>query len=136
MMCFAFVACDNKDNSSPIPVAELKTAVVSHQQETTFRTSEENLTAKLVAVADSRCPSNAVCITAGSANVTFNVSEGTNETDVSVIFSGDGKNSGSQEFKLGGQTFNMTVTEVLPYPKTSTAPALEDYRISVSIERK
>lgn len=136
LICFAVMACDNKNDSNPVPVAELKTAVVSNQQVTSFRTSDDELAAKLIAVSDSRCPSNAVCIVAGSANLTFNVSDGKNQTDVHVVFSGDEKNSGSQEFKLGDRTYNLTVTEVLPYPKTSTNPSLEEYEISVSIEKK
>lgn len=136
LMWFAVTACDNKKESSPEPLVELKTAVVSNQQETSFRTSDEQLTAKLIAVSDSRCPANAVCIVAGSADVTFNVSDGTNQTDVRVVFSADSKIPGSQDFKLGDQVYNLTVTEVLPYPKTSTNPTLEEYKVKVSIEKK
>ena len=136
LIWFAVIACDSKNDSNPTPHAELKTAVVSNKQETSFRTSDDELKAKLTAVADSRCPMNVTCIVAGSANVTFDVSDGTNHTDVQVVFSSDGKNSGSQDFTLGGHTYILTVTSVLPYPETSKTPALEEYKVSVSIEKK
>ena len=136
LIWFAVIACDSKNDSNPAPHAELKTAVVSNKQETSFRTSDDELKAKLTSVADSRCPMNVTCIVAGSANLTFNVSDGTSQTDVSVVFSSDGKNSGNQEFKLGSHTYNLTVTTVLPYPETSRTPTLEEYEVSVSIEKK
>ena len=134
LICFATVGCDKKEDA--IPQAELNTTVISSQKQSAVRTSGDDLQVKLIAVNDSRCPSNAVCITAGSADVNFNVSDGTNETDVHVTFSSVNKNVSFQDFKLGGQTYSLTVTQVLPYPETSKTPTLEEYQVSVGIDKK
>ena len=131
---FAVVACDKKDDATP--QAPLQTSVVSSLQKSAFKTSGEDLQVQIVEVNDSRCPMNAVCIVAGSADIKFTIANATDKTEVHVMFGAMNNNTGSQDFKLGGQTYNITVTEVLPYPETSKTPKLEDYKVAVSVVKK
>lgn len=130
----SIIACDNKKDA--IPEAELKTSVVSNQQLTSFRSAGEDLKVQLLEVSDSRCPINANCIVAGNANVKFNITDGTNQTNVFVVFSGADKTSGIQEFKLADQLYKLAVTEITPYPEIAKTPELEDYKVNVSITKK
>jgi hypothetical protein len=133
LVWLAAVACDQKNEA--VPQAELKTTSVPYRQETTVPASGENLKVDLVEITDSRCPKNVVCVQMGSAQIKFNVSDGKNQADVDVTFKGD-KTAGSQVFSLGGQTYLLKVSEVLPYPDTTESPKLEDYKVSVTIEKK
>lgn len=134
MIWLAAVACDKKEDA--MPQVQSTSSIISSQKETAVRTSGENLKVKLVSVSDSRCPADVVCIVAGNADLTFNISDGTNQTEVRAIYSSFDESISLQEFKLGGQTYSLKVSQVLPYPDTSKTPALEDYEVSVSIEKR
>ena len=128
-------ACDEKKQNVNPQTESLKTSIVPYRQLTTVSASGEDLKVDLQEIADSRCPSNAVCITMGSAQMKFIVSDATSQTDVKVNFSGDGKTS-NQTFTLNGQTYELKVSEVLPYPVTTQSPKLEDYKVSLRIEKQ
>jgi len=135
LIWIAAMACDEKQHNINPKSETLKTSVVPYRQLTTVPVSDADLKVDLQEIADSRCPMNAVCITMGSAQLKFIVSDATSQTDVNVTFSGDGKTSG-QTFKLNGQTYELKVSEVLPYPVTTQSPELDDYKVSLSIEKK
>ncbi|NIJ54365.1 hypothetical protein [Dyadobacter arcticus] len=129
----AAVACDQKQEAAP--QSELKSTSIPYRQLTTVATSGDNLKVELREVNDSRCPKNVVCIHMGSAQVKFNVSDGTNQTDVNLTFKGD-KNADFQTFALSGVNYVIRVSEILPYPDTTQSPKLEDYKVNVTIEKK
>lgn len=131
----AAMACDEKQQNVNPQSETLKTSVVPYRQLTTVSASGADLKVDLQEVSDSRCPANVVCITMGSAQLKFIVSDATSKTDVNVTFGIDPKANG-QTFKLNGQTYELKVSEVLPYPETSQSPKLEDYKVSLSIEKK
>lgn len=132
-LCIAALGCDKKEDSSPQP--ELQTTSVPYRQSTKISASGTDLKVELKDIADSRCPVNADCITAGSAKLVLAISDASNQVDVNFEFKG-GTKGGPQEFKLGGETYVLTVSEVLPYPQISVTPKLEDYKIAVSIEKQ
>ena len=128
------LACNPKDEA--IPQIESETTIVSAKTQSELKSAGEDLKVQLISVEDSRCPLNANCIWVGSANLKFKVSDGDADMEVHVVFSADKKISGTQEFKLDGQTYVLAVAEVLPYPETSKTPTLEDYQVKVSVEKK
>jgi len=130
----AVVACDRKEEAAP--QIKFETAIVSAERQSALKSAGEDFKIQLIELTDSRCPVNADCISAGSADIKFNVSDGTNQVNVSVLYSGADKTSGSQEFELGGKTYVLKVSEVLPYPEIFKTPKLEDYKVSVSVEKK
>lgn len=127
------ISCNNKNDAEPEVQFDSKISNLNYRVNTVVPASGKDLTVNLKEVQDSRCPSNAVCITMGVAVINFAISVGTDNADVQVKFSGDGKNSGIETFSLGGQNYAMKVTEVLPYPETSKTPAVEDYHVGLSI---
>ncbi|TLV03308.1 hypothetical protein [Dyadobacter luticola] len=134
MLCLAAVACDKKENTAT-PQIESKATVVPYRQATTVSAAGESLKVDLREVSDSRCPIDAICITAGNAQVKFNVSDDKNQAEVNVTYKGD-KNGDFQTFTLSGVNYVLRVSEVLPFPETTKQPKLEDYKVNVTIERK
>ena len=129
----AAVACSQKDDAAP--QAEVKTTSVPYRKLTTVPTSGADLKVDLHEVNDSRCPKDVVCIHMGSAKIKFVVSDAANEVEVNVDFKGDAK-SDSQAFTLSGQNYLLSVSELLPYPISTQTPNIEDYKVSVKIEKK
>jgi hypothetical protein len=117
-----------------LPELPGETSVISADKLSSVRTAGDPLTVKLTAVSDSRCPKNVVCVTAGVADLTFEVSNSQDQVDVQVVFSEIGKQSNSQEFSIGKRGYTLHVTEVLPYRTTSEKPGLDLYRITVTVE--
>ncbi|GGB86049.1 hypothetical protein [Dyadobacter sediminis] len=131
----AAMACHEKQQNVNPQTESVKTSIVPYRQLTTVPASGEELKVDLQEIADSRCPANVVCITMGSAQMKFIVSNAKSQTDVKVNFTGNSKES-SQTFTLDGQTYELKVSEVLPYPVTRQSPKLDDYKVSLSIVKK
>jgi hypothetical protein len=129
----ACLAACNKDDPDPDIQFEGNASKVAYRQNTVVPASGSDLTVSLKEVVDSRCPSNANCITMGAAALTFAISNGTDNADVKASFSANSKDSAIQTFSLGNRNYALKVTEVLPYPETSQTPKLEDYKVGVSI---
>ena len=125
------LACSDKKDAVPHTASE--SALVTTKQKAAVRTSGSELKVQLVDVTDSRCPVNAMCVTAGSARLKFNISDNTKAADVSVNFQGGNLKKDSREFILGNTTYVLTVKEVLPYPVATVKTPLEDFEVSVSI---
>lgn len=129
-----FAACSKKEEAQPESMAKLEN--LAYRQETSVSISGHDLRVDLNEVADSRCPINADCIWAGKVDLKFVVSDGTYKEDVEIVFGDGQKNSGQATFSLGGQLYELKVSEVLPYPETEKHPALEDYKVKLTIEKK
>ena len=134
VLCFAATACDKREDAAP--QTRLETTIVSSGEKSSLKLAAKNLKIQLLEVNDSRCPINADCVSAGAADLKFNVSDGASEADVAVLFSSADKSSGSKEFKLAGQNYLISVSEVLPYPEIQKPVKLEDFKIGVSISEK
>ncbi|MCE7065950.1 hypothetical protein [Dyadobacter sp. CY326] len=128
----AAIACEQKEDATP--QADLKVTSVPYRQLTTIETSGADLKVDLREVNDSRCPKDVVCIQMGSAKIKLTVSDGVNQAEVNVEYKGD-KKADSQEFILSGQKYALSVSEVLPYPISTQTPNIEDYKVSVTIEK-
>lgn len=134
LMLFCF-AC--KDNSEQEPSPDTDASFITAQKLSTMRIAEMDLQVKLIAVSDSRCPINAYCITAGIADLTFQISNSATSADVRVTFAGLDKEKGNrQDFILGGTTYQIQVSEVLPYPENSKKTELDEYKVSATIYQK
>lgn len=129
------LAC--KDNKEREPTPESDVSVITAQKLSTLRIAENELRVKLIAANDSRCPINAFCITAGMADLTFNISNTTQSTEVRVQFAGLDKEKGNrQDFKLGDASYQIRVSEVLPYPTGSERTELDEFKVSATIHVK
>ena len=112
LIWIAAVACENKDDAAP----------------------QVDFKVDLREVNDSRCPKDVVCTWKGSAKIKLTVSDGGNQAEVNVEYKGD-KKADFQEFELMGQKYVLRVSEVLPYPVSNQKPNIEDYKVSLMIEK-
>jgi hypothetical protein len=126
--------CSNKKEVEPeIEFNSADAKIVASREGTLIPAAGRELSVSLKEIADSRCPSNVVCITMGAAQLTLAVQDGTNSVLVKTSFDGDGRRAAQEKFELSGQSYAIKVTEVSPYPQTTKSPALEEYKISVMI---
>ncbi len=133
-MMFAMLGCRNNDTKT-IPEELIETVSIGSARETIVPSSGSELNVALLSVNDSRCPINAICITAGTALLKFKVSDKNNEIDVMVSFSNVKEASNQVDFKLNGTVYRMTVTELLPFTDTSKTPTINDYTVQVGIKK-
>lgn len=129
----ACLACNSNDEDTP--KAQEPITSVSYRKLTSVIVSEVPLSVTVLEINDSRCPINADCISAGMATVKFNISDGTNSTDTSVQLINDEKDKRIQSFKLGSQSYSIKIHEVSPYPEIPKTTNLEDYKVSLTIEK-
>ncbi|WP_159473324.1 hypothetical protein [Dyadobacter sp. 3J3] len=130
---FICLACSSENDRTP--QAQEQYTGVAYRKLTTVSVSGIPLNVTLLEVNDSRCPINAVCISAGSVNVKFNITDGTNSTDAVIALVNDNKDTSTQIFKLGGQKYSIKMQKVSPYPELPQTTKLEEYQVSITIEK-
>ncbi|UFH53002.1 hypothetical protein [Spirosoma sp. KNUC1025] len=84
----------------------------------------QDVTVKATSIQDSRCPANAVCIRYGSANVQFIIEKGSNNQTGSLCLGDCGKGVKDKDtttVQLGGISYRVVLSEVRPYPGTSSS---------------
>ena len=82
-------------------------------------------TLRLEAVAaDSRCPADALCITAGDATAVFTLTRQGASTNLSLHTAGEGRRSTVEGFTL-------TLLRLDPYPYAGRPVSPSDYRVSL-----
>lgn len=133
LLWIACLACETKKDEAP--EVQDQTINASYRTTTPVTIPGQALIVNVLEVNESRCPANAVCIQAGSANLQLSISDGTNKASLAISFKNENKASGHQTFKLGNQMYSLVVHDVLPYPATTTKPNPEDYKVNLSIEK-
>ena len=76
---------------------------------------------------DSRCPADALCITAGDATAIFTLTRGGASTNLSLHTAGDGRRS-----TVEGLT--LTLLRLDPYPYAGRPASPSDYRASLRVD--
>ena len=127
----AFTACTKVDTIEPQPVLGTKI-------EANFGTDfvyQEGLKIKVTKIEDSRCPENVTCVWAGMVRVFFTISANGVSKEASIDF--ETKNTpANTTIELGGQKYNVEISDVLPYPKTATTEIKQiDYKISLIVKK-
>jgi hypothetical protein len=133
LICAGLLTSCNKDEAEPEIRFDSAPSSVAYRQEKVVNASGNDLNINLQEIVDSRCPSNVVCVTMGSAELTFEISNSIDNVVVRASFSADQKKSEIHTFTLAKQNYALKVTEVLPYPETSKTPTLSEYKVGVSI---
>ncbi|GAA4404057.1 hypothetical protein GCM10023187_20790 [Nibrella viscosa] len=80
-----------------------------------------DVTVSINDIKDSRCPSNANCIWYGNATVSVTLAKGTEQAKATLCLGACSQNGGIKDndvttVKLGGATYQVTLSEVKPYP--------------------
>ena len=80
---------------------------------------------------DSRCPSDVTCVQAGSATVALTVVRTDGRRDeLRLPIGGDG------EFTARSPDFAITVSNLLPYPVSTSPIAPADYQVTVTVRAR
>jgi hypothetical protein len=124
-------ACDKQSSVSPQSTNDVK---VAYQK--SVRMAGTSLDLKVASVADSRCPINARCITAGSVAVSFDATDGGQTQTVTVDLPAYPDKPVQKVFSVNGQSYQLNLREVLPYPEAGKPVTLEDYTVQFSVEKQ
>lgn len=125
-------ACTRDKEAVPEATGPVTTA--AYRQQTLVKAPDTDLNLKVVEVRDSRCPMDGICIWAGKAEVDFTITDGTNQTSVSATLEPGNQKPASVKFSLSNKNYLLHLREVLPYPKSSEKPDVNDYKVNVSIQ--
>jgi hypothetical protein len=88
----------------------------------------QNVTINVDAIADSRCPATAICIWQGNAKVKFTLKDELSSQSGELCIGQcdqQAKNQDSVTLQLGSKTYEITLTEVRPYPGTDENASTE-----------
>ncbi|MCF0058579.1 hypothetical protein [Dyadobacter sp. CY356] len=133
--CLWFICLACRSENDKTPQAQEQYTSVTYRRLTTVSVSGIPLNVTLLEVNDSRCPINASCISAGSVNVKFNITDGTYSTSAVIALVNDNKDTSTQIFKLGGQKYSIKMQKVSPYPELPQTSKLEEYQVSITIAK-
>ncbi len=97
-----------------------------------MRLEKENVTVRfMTVVGDSRCPSDVTCFWAGDAEAEVRLTQGDDQTSVSLHTNGGG------DYPRQAEAFDCTLRleDLEPYPSTKSEIAPEDYVVTLTLER-
>ena len=94
---------------------------------------DDDLKISFVAVKeDSRCPEGTTCVWEGQVKVLLKIESGEKSTDIEIE-----KKGKSTEASLGNtENYQILLLEVNPYPKEEQKLKLEDYNLTLAVQRK
>lgn len=122
-------ACDRAETVSPASDVKL-----AYQK--SVRMAGTTTDIKVAQVLDSRCPINARCITAGAVTVNFEAKNDDKTELVTVELPAYPDKSALKTFSIGGQSYQLTLREVLPYPEAGKTIQLDDYTVEFSVAKQ
>jgi hypothetical protein len=93
---------------------------------------QEGVKIKITKIEDSRCPKNVTCVWAGMARVFFTITEKSISKDGSIDFE---SNPVKTTIDVGGQKYNVEVSDVLPYPKDTNETSQKEYKVSLTLSK-
>ncbi|MDX5347242.1 MAG: hypothetical protein LPJ89_03475 [Hymenobacteraceae bacterium] len=118
------ISCQQKDAPEPyvdkgcFPVSETAqpgTALIFELQAGQEKVlPEHSLSVKVLEINDSRCPSNAICVHMGSANVKVEINQ---HQTVVLCLGACGSSGNSAVVNVNAATYALELTDVNPYPE-------------------
>lgn len=96
---------------------------------------QQNVTLNVDSINDSRCPANALCVWLGNATVKFSLKTDSQTQTGELCLGQCGqqlKNRDVVTVQLGGQSFDVTLSEVKPFPGLEPDGTPKEAVISVS----
>lgn len=120
MLTFAFSGCNKEEASKPFTL-ESKFKI-----DQVFHITDNPLQFTIAEINDSRCPSDVVCVWAGQAEVKIIVKSPVQGTIVLNTFNHETDTLGAYVFQL---------VEVSPYPISTKTIALDEYEVTLKIEK-
>ncbi|MFY7912363.1 MAG: hypothetical protein ACOVO2_22540 [Emticicia sp.] len=127
-LLLSLTACSLQETPTPEPTlaSQIELGV---NTELSF---QEGVKIKITKIEDSRCPENTTCVWAGMAKIYFTISANGVSKDSSIDYEAKPLKT---TLDLGGQKFDIEVSNVLPYPKTTTEISQKDYKINITVKK-
>ncbi len=124
-----FLACTKEE----VDVAQMPLASKVELSFDTELAYQEGVKIKVTKVEDSRCPQNATCVWEGMAKVFFTISDKGISKDASIDFQ---SKLVKTTVDLSGVKYEVEVSDVLPYPQSSTTEINQkDYKVSITVKK-
>lgn len=121
-----FISCDRQEISNTFTLGIEKSFKINGE----YRSDDNSVKFEITAINDSRCPSDVECIWAGKADVSIDV---TSPVSGSLVLSTLNNNIYKSTDTLGNYSFQLI--DVSPYPVSTETINLEDYEVSLKIEK-
>jgi hypothetical protein len=128
--CFFLLLASACTKSNVSADAEYTKAItVKYLQEITFT---DDLKLKITKIEDSRCPKSVQCPWAGKVGLTILFTLQNVSKEVNVDFS---STSVKNTIEVNGKKYEVEVTEVLPYPESPSNIPINDYQITLRLNK-
>lgn len=131
-LCLTFAACSD-DAAQPntlIPGSFESIAIAGVEQQVVYLPEGNKLYVEVTSIEDSRCPSDVFCVWAGVAHVRFSISGVGQPVDLNIS-DGSSPEGLSHIFLFKGQRYELTLTDVTPYPTSKNAETARKAHFSV-----
>ncbi|WP_128543670.1 hypothetical protein [Larkinella soli] len=125
------VGCENRDKAIQ-PQLEQNPVAIRIDQSARI---SQNVNVTVEKIEDSRCPANAVCVWMGFAKVTFTLKSGTasQTSDLCLGMCGQQqKTSDVAVIRLDDRSYEVTLSEIRPYPGTKPDGTPQEAVLSVT----
>jgi hypothetical protein len=109
------------------PSVAMGTEFVLKPSEAASLTGTDALLRFEAVAADSRCPADALCITAGDATAVFTLTRSGASTNLSLHTAGEGR-------RTSVEGFTLTLLRLDPYPYSGRPVSPSDYRASLRVD--
>lgn len=118
LLVFLLSHCTTEDNSQQnSKSANLGRSVFLQDNESVrYAISNEEIEVRMTQINDSRCPQNVVCIWGGEVIVSFLIPTG---DTIKLCLGGSTDCVSSNEFSVNGNTYQLILLDVKPYPTTT-----------------
>lgn len=94
-----------------------------------------DLSVSLRSLTDTRCPQNVICIQAGWVDLEFMVKSSTDSVRVSTVFYQDSGKDQPKRFRLGSESYQLSIHRVLPLPAQGQRLRIDEYTVELSVVR-
>ncbi|GAB3324964.1 hypothetical protein GCM10027299_22600 [Larkinella ripae] len=125
------VGCE-RDNQVVTPTEENKPVTVKVNQSARIK---QNVSLNVDSITDSRCPANALCVWLGNAQVKFTLKNDTQAQSGELCIGQCGqqqKNRDAITVLLGSESYEVTLSDVQPYPGTKPDGTPQEAVITVN----
>jgi hypothetical protein len=127
-------ACDDAAQGEPTTATATLNAPFVLKSGQKAEVSAENVQIMLSSIDDSRCPSDGVCVWAGEVVAKVEVAiGGTSYGEFTLKFQESGQILPDHTVYV--ENYSITISKVLPYPKSMEEIKKEDYRITFEIAK-
>ena len=129
------VGCEKENKVAPTPAEDAQAVTVKVDQ---LARVKQNITLNVDSISDSRCPYNANCVWYGNAQVKFTLKSETQSQSGELCIGQCGtqlKNRAVMTVQLGAESYEVTLSDVQPFPGTKPDGTPKEAVITVNLKK-